>query len=706
MLTFDRLSIRSKLILFLLATSACAILVVGYLGYASGKEALTESSFNHLTSLRVAKAEEIRLYFMQIRGHLQALSEDRMVIEAAQSFRAAFQELRGRPIPPAWDERLTTYYREEFLRRLASNVEGEPVLEAYKPTEPVSSHLQYHYLAANPQPTSKKGLLDRADDGTRYSEAHQRFHPALHALVSRMGYYDLFLIDADTGDVLYTAQKETDFATNLDTGPYRESNLARLVKQIREEPDRGSVKLADFRAYRPSYGAPAAFMATPLYEGAKLVAVLALQLSTEEINDVMTSRRNWKANGLGDTGETYLVGSDLRMRSSSRFQIEDPEGYALMLRNLGTSEHVVQAITHFKTSILLQEVETEGVHEALRGQEGTRVIRDYRGMEVLSSFAPLRIDGLDWCIFAEMDLDEVNRPVEAFALRVLISSVILVVVLTLLALYLTHVFVRPFRVLIAAARQVGEGRHDVKVDIPAQDEVGELAHAFNTMVQGIHRQARSIEQQRLENEALLLNIMPDPMARRFKGGERPIVSSTPQATVLVASVSGFNVLSEQWTPAETAELLGQLIDAFSEAAERQGVEWIETLGESYMAVCGITVPRLDHTRRVADLALEMQATLQRVNLTRGTNLSLRAGIEAGAVTVGVVGSRRLLFDLWGQSVSTAQRLDSEAPPGTIHVSQGVHDRLQDSHELEAAGAIWVLQARRAPMAARERKVGS
>jgi class 3 adenylate cyclase len=706
MLTFDRLSIRSKLILLLLATSACAIIVVGYLGYASGKEALTEASFNHLTSLRVAKAEEIRLSFSQIRRHLQALSEDRMLIDAAEGFQAAFQELRGRPVLPAWDEKLTAYYREEFLTRLAPNIEGEPVLEAYKPTEPASSYLQYHYIAANPHPSSKKALLDHAADGTRYSEVHQKYHPALRALVSRLGYYDLFLVDAETGDVLYTVQKEVDFATNLDTGPYRESNLARLVEQVREAPDRGSVKIADFKPYRPSYAEPAAFMATPLYEGSRLAAILVVQLSTEEINTVMTCHRGWKDSGLGDTGETYLVGADLRMRSSSRFLLEDPQGYARTLRELGTPERVVQAITQFKTSILLQEVETEAVSEALRGQEGTRIIKDYRGVEVLSSFAPLRIDGLDWVILAEMDLEEVNRPVRAFEQRLLVSSAVLVVALTLLALYLTHVFVRPLRAVISAARQVSEGRHDVRVDIQARDEVGELAQAFNSMVQGIRQQAESIEQKSRENDALMLNILPEPVARRVKGGEQHIVSTSPQATVLIGSVSGFSALSEQWTAEETAELLGQIMDAFTEAAERNGVEWMEMLGESYLAACGMTVPRLDHTRRVADLAMEMQSILQRINLSRGTNLSLRAGIDSGVVMAGVVGSRRLLYDLWGKTVSTAQRLDAEAPPGTIRVSPGVQQRLQDSHELEAAGEVWVLRARRASPAAPERRVGS
>jgi hypothetical protein len=116
---------------------------------------------------------------------------------------------------------------------------------------------------------------------------------------------------------------------------------------------------------------------------------LAFQLPVDKINDVMTGNKNWKQNGLGDSGETYLVGSDYLMRSASRFQIEDPEGHAKTLRSIGTDEKTVKKIKEFNTTILLQEVQTKAVKEALFGKQGTQVIDDYRNIPVLSSYAPL-----------------------------------------------------------------------------------------------------------------------------------------------------------------------------------------------------------------------------------------------------------------------------------------------------------------------------
>src|SRR5262249_16470015 len=188
-------------------------------------------------------------------------------------------------------------------------------------------------------------------------------------------------------------------------------------------------------------------------------------------------------------------------RSVSRFLIEDRQGYLEALRARGVPARRVDQIARIGTSILLQDVNTEGVRAALDGKEGTRIIADYRGIPVLSSYAPLGVEGLDWIILSEMDLSEANAPVRAFERRVLISTVVVVLAITVVALYLAHTFVRPIYTLIAGARKVGEGDNDVVVSLKTEDELGELAETFNEMVQGIRRQTEVIEQKNRENEA-------------------------------------------------------------------------------------------------------------------------------------------------------------------------------------------------------------
>jgi class 3 adenylate cyclase len=709
----ERLSIKSKLLLMLFSTSMTAILVTGAIGHQSGRSALERAIFDHLTSIRSSRANEIQRYFAQIDVHVATLGEDRMVVDALRELGAAFHAAGEQPVPADRDQALSRYYGEEIVPRLDENVAGRPEPGTLLPRTVAGRRLQYLYLAASPHPTGQKSALDRADGDGAYGDVHAAYHPVFRDLVARFGYYDLLLVDLDTLDVVYSTMKEVDFATNLGSGPHRDSNLARLAAAVRENPERGAVRFADFQPYRPSYAAPAAFAATAIHDQGRAAGLLVVQLPIREIDAVMTGQTtnqttgqtSWKRNGLGDTGETYLVGPDATMRSSSRFFLEDPAGYLQALRDRRMPGDVVARIERAGSPILLQEVRTAAVEAALAGEEGTRIIDDYRGTPVLSSFAPLTIDGLRWVIVAEMDLAEAERPVVAFQRRLLISSVVLIAVVTLLGLYLTHVFVRPIDALSEGVRKAGAGDHEVVVELDSGDELGELARAFNQMVRDIREQVALVEEKNRENESLLLNILPGPVVKRLRDGEERIADSIQQATVLFASLIGFSELAGRRSAHETAAMLNELVVAFDEAAERHGVEKVKTIGERYMAVSGLSVPRLDHARRAAELALEMQHVLQRFNREHHTDLGLAIGIHAGAVTAGIVGVKKFIYDLWGETVDMATHAHAQAGPGGVLVTQDVHARLHDGYVLEERGlielargrqmALWALVGRRA-----------
>ena len=332
--SLDQLSIKSKLILMLLLASGLSTLLTALLGYRSGQINLTNRVFNQLTSIRASKAYQIESYFRNIQNHTQTLSEDLSIVAAVQQFDAAFQQLEKAPPPAAAAESLDAYYRKEFLPRLNRSNAGSPNLQAYLPSEPVARTLQTLYLATNPHPVGKKQRLVAASDGSAYSEVHRRYHQVFRNIVAKFGYYDMFLINPQ-GEIVYTVFKETDFATSLQTGPYRDSNLARLVNQVIASKQKEFTQLEDFAAYAPSYGTPASFIAAPIHDGSRLVGVLAFQMPVDEINRVMTGNRQWEKDGLGDSGETILVGNDNLMRSASRFYLEDPKGFLALLKKRG-----------------------------------------------------------------------------------------------------------------------------------------------------------------------------------------------------------------------------------------------------------------------------------------------------------------------------------------------------------------------------------
>jgi methyl-accepting chemotaxis protein len=236
--------------------------------------------------------------------------------------------------------------------------------------------LKLFYVENNPHPSGERSQFNDAGDGSGYSALHAKLHPMARLFVTERGYYDMFLI-SPTGDILYSVEKESDFATNLHRGQYRESALAEAFKRALDYAETDAVALSDMSSYAPSNGAPAMFAAKAMYgEQGQLAGVIALQLPTDRIDDIM----NFDA-GMGNSGETYLVGEDRLMRSDSRF-----------------SE---------ASTILSVTVDTATVERALLGEWGVQFTEDYRGIEVLSAYASTRVGENTWAVIAEVDKLEI-----------------------------------------------------------------------------------------------------------------------------------------------------------------------------------------------------------------------------------------------------------------------------------------------------------
>jgi class 3 adenylate cyclase len=683
MRSINQLSIKSKLIVMLLTVSGCSILVTAYIGYQSGQSNLTDRVFNQLTSLRTTKSYQIESYFKTIRNHIQTLSDDPTVVSALQDFNKVYGQLESTPVPAEFDRQLAAYYQNEFLPKLSKTKEGSPVIDSYLPKTAAARSLQYNYIAKNPNPVGKKYLLNSTQDNSPYDNLHARYHPIFRKIIEKFGYYDMFLINTQ-GTVVYTVYKETDFTTNFTSGAYSESNLARLVAQVRQTKERDYVRLIDFAGYAPSYGAPAAFIAAPVFNKSEFVGVLAVQLPVDEINNVMTGNRNWEQNGLGKSGETYLVGRDYSMRSVSRFLVDAPADYFKSLKNLGVSEAVINRIRQYNTSILEQKVETKAASEALAGKQGTKIIQDYRNVSVLSSYAPLKIDGLEWGILAEIDLAEAYAPIYSFGQQVMISATLLMLLVTLLAMALANLFVKPINQLIASARKVESGQLDTPIELTTNDEFGELAQSFNAMVGSLQAQTNLVAEKNLENEQLLLSLFPATIAKRLKRGEKEIADTVSNVTVLFSDLTGFTKLASELSAQELVTILSDLVTSFDDAAERYGIEKIKTIGDSYMAICGLSVPYLDHDKRAIDFALEMITIVRRFNHERGFSLNISIGIHSGDVTAGIIGRHRSIYDVWGNTVNLANALRVACPSGSIFVSAAVYQRLADLYEFEPA----------------------
>ena len=483
---FGRLRIATKILLVTVSITLAVIVVSLMVSNYSTRMALEQEAFNRLTAVREVKSQQIEDYFQSIRHQVVTFSEDKMIVDAMRTFTDAFRSLEGELVPRKDDYALAAgnleaYYRNEFLPRLERNLPSGSRLEDYWPEENVTQLLQYLYISENPNLTGEKHRYDAAKDYTSYTAAHRRYHPIIRSYLEKFGYYDIFLVDAESGHIVYSVFKEVDYATSLLTGPYSKTNFARAFREAREAKAPDFVSIVDFDPYAPSYNGDASFIASPIFDGEEKIGVLLFQMPVNRINDIMTNRQGWTDVGLGESGETYIVGSDFTMRNQSRFMIEDRENYLGMLAEVGTPAEVIASIDSLNTSIGLQKAETAGAEAALGGATGTAIFPDYRGVNVLSSYKPLQIEGLRWAIMSEIDEEEAFQHIEKFRDRMIMLGSVLLALAVYLSYFLALSLTRPIRFLGESAEQLTSGKLDEPVARLSGDEIGDLAENFEQM---------------------------------------------------------------------------------------------------------------------------------------------------------------------------------------------------------------------------------
>lgn len=342
-----------------------------------------------------------------------------------------FQQVDRSFVEPDLDASLEAFYVNEFFPPLATNLGSEELSFAtYRPTGQAARYLQYYYISDNPNPIREKDKLFDAGDGSEYSRVHSRVQSTFRRLANRFGYHDLFLINHRTKDIVYSVFKQTDFGNSLDQGPYAQSGLAEVVRTVIANPEPGSIQVADFQPYRPSYEAPAAFLATPIYSGVNLIGIMAVQVSPKQMSQVIDADglQDETDSPLGETGDVYLVGPDYRMRSQSRLWVSDPDSYQNQVQREGTSEETLKLIENLDTTIGLQPVNTESARLAIGGQSGTDTHRNYRGETVFNSYGPLNIPGLSWGVIAEIETREAFQPVFVLQSQLLVAAVIFLLI--------------------------------------------------------------------------------------------------------------------------------------------------------------------------------------------------------------------------------------------------------------------------------------
>lgn len=681
----DGLSIQSTVLIMLLAVSLTSNVLVGVIGYVNATDSLRDAAFQSLAEVRDSRTREVERLFRTIEATVGVHGRGQSVVDATVAFSAAAQELANVELADEQQVLLETYYDDVLAPALVAATGDDVDVSALVPRDSAARYLQVHYTA--PADGFDSAIaVDDAGDGSTWSAVHAAYHPYFRAMTQRLDYEDVLLIDA-RGVVVYSAYKGIDLGTDLITGPYRFSALAEAYAAAVGGSAVGDVALTDFEVYPPSLNLPAGWAVTPVIVDGAIVGAMAVELPIDRVAAVMTADGDWSRGGLGTSGEAYLVGPDGIMRSPSRLLLEDPDAFAAAATAAGVPADDVARVVARGTTLAILPVRTAAVAEAAAGRTGTIIATGYLGAETLAAYGPVDVVGVDWAVVAELESAEAFAPVAAFTRNLVVSSAVLALVVSVLSLLLARIFVRPLQRLARAAQRIAAGETGVTVDAGSSDEMLRVSAAFNDMSRSLQVKAELIEQQQVESERLLRALMPEPVIQRYRDGDQTIAEDHLDVSVLYADIVGFDAFSRDKGSEDTLAMLNELVKQFDDAGGAFGVEHVRTTTKGYLASCGLTVPRIDGARRVVEYALELTRIVERFSRQSGVPLALRAGLDQGQASSGLVGRAHLVYDLWGDAVNLAFRLQAERSDSGIYVTDRIATALPATMRLVEAGVI-------------------
>jgi methyl-accepting chemotaxis protein len=460
-----------------------------------------------LVSLRDIKITQVRDDVQGRLAALRALAGSRSTLEAMNRLPPAFYKASQEGGGAAGHlQAMQAYVDEQFGAEFAKrNPSKAPDLNAIVAARDANTtQLQHDYIVANANKLGEKEKLFSAPGTASYHAIHAAFHPTLERAQKQFRFYDIFLIDTSTDQIVYTVFKELDFGTRLSTGIAAKSKLAEAYFKVKNAKGPDELYLSDFEPYLPSYNDQAAFAAVPLFEGGKQIGVLAIQYPIDTINAVMSSDESWSKIGLGATGDAFLVGPDFLMRSNARYIAEESQRAKYFEQLAEKLDPAKLALLKAKNSTIgLVRIESDATRPAIAGQSGVVRFTDYRGIPSIGAYAPLNVQGTNWAVVTKIDAAEADAPVQALSratlLRTaLIAVVVLAVVAGLMALFLRR-FMQPIQQLDGAIRKVAGGDSSARSRLTEPDEIGDMGRAFDQL---LDERIAAFEKAEKENEQL------------------------------------------------------------------------------------------------------------------------------------------------------------------------------------------------------------
>ena len=315
--------------------------------------------------------------------------------------------------------------------------------------------------------------------------------------------------------------------------------------------------------------------------------------------------------------------------------------------------------------------------------------------------------GIDWLVVVTIPEADFMNQINANTQTTILLCLATLILAILLGILTARRIIRPVERITTASEAIALGNLNQQVEVSSIVELGKLANVFNGMTRQlkdsldalhlaneelearVEQRTGELRQEKEKSELLLLNILPAEIADRLMRTNESPAEHFEEATILFADIVGFTSISARIDPLQLVAGLNQIFSAFDRLTEKHGLEKIKTIGDAYMVVGGLPVSRPDHCEAIANMALDMQAYMQEVENIFGESLQVRIGINTGPVIAGVIGIKKFIYDLWGDAVNVASRMESHGKPGYIQVTDATYHKLQNKYLLEPRGTIEV-----------------
>ncbi|WP_100641966.1 methyl-accepting chemotaxis protein [Alteromonas facilis] len=488
------MTLKLRLLVTVLALVIGAILFTAIsslnIAVSESTEALENSAKKQLIAERAQTEEAITAYFATIEKQIRTKSSDPIIVEAAKAFIPAFNQYLSQRSALNASERssLQSYYTNDFAglyqeRNTEALRDPAALLSGLSPT---AMALQYDFIAGSSHPIGEKDNLTRLNNSSEYAQLHAQYHPTVRAFLKAFGYYDIFIADINSGNIVYSVYKELDYATSIKNGPYTQTGIGEAFKLAASARNSDDVFFSELKPYLPSYDAQAGFISSPIYDNGQAIAVLIFQAPLDVISEIMTHHQEWSSRGFGESGETYLVTPSELLLTESRFFLETPNQYFAAIQNKYPA--VAQKAKASGTSVGIQPVTTRASKAALKGQTGFDLVEDYRDVEVYSAYAPIKIGDYTYALMAEIDKEEALREANSLASSlygsVFLISVIVIGIASAVAVYISNRLVSPLVRLGDACEGLitGEGDLTLRLHQSSIPEINRVIQAFNIFI--------------------------------------------------------------------------------------------------------------------------------------------------------------------------------------------------------------------------------